>query len=132
MAKLTKGSTFKSFNVNNHVKKEPSLNVERSNMCMNCGNPFTAGYLNFCPAREVNCQICNYEGYFAKLFKSKTKRPSVNIVNDSVHTENCKYVQSEDSWSSKEEKCGVINAWNQSCQSDDDDYSVLSVRTKFN
>ena len=31
----------------------------------------------------------------------------------------------------KQETCGVINAWNENGQSDDDDYSVLSARTIY-
>ena len=31
MAKATNGSSFKPFHGNNHVKKEPSLNIKRSN-----------------------------------------------------------------------------------------------------
>ena len=33
----TIGATFKSFNNHNQIKREPSLNIERSNKC---GNPF--------------------------------------------------------------------------------------------
>ena len=41
---------YKNFNT---VKKEPSLNIEISNICMNCGNAFTKGYVNVCPAKEI-------------------------------------------------------------------------------
>ena len=37
----------------------------------------------------------------------------------------------EDSWSENQETCGVINAWNENSQSDDDGQSVLSVRTIY-
>ena len=33
----TNGTIFKSFNHHNQIKKEPSLNIERSNTCMKCG-----------------------------------------------------------------------------------------------
>ena len=40
------GPTFKSFNNHDQIKKEPSLNIERSNAYMKCGNSFTKGHLN--------------------------------------------------------------------------------------
>ena len=43
------GRVYKNFN---NVKKEPSLNIERSNTCMKCGNAFTKGHLNVCPAKK--------------------------------------------------------------------------------
>ena len=63
------------------------------------------------------------------LCKSKNKRSSVKVANDSVYTEKFKYVPFEDFGSKSQETCGVIKAWRENGQSDDDDYSVLSVRT---
>ena len=98
----TNGTTFKSFNNHNQIKKEPSLNIERSNTCMKCGNPFTKGHLNVCPAKDITCKNCYYKGHFAKLFKSSNKRPTVNTANDNyVITENCTYVSPESSWGRK-------------------------------
>ena len=52
----TNGTTFKSFSNHNHIKKEPSLSIERSNSCMKCGNTFTKGHLNVCPAKDIICK----------------------------------------------------------------------------
>ena len=96
----TNGPTFKSFNSHNQIKKEPSLNIERSNTCMKCGNPFTKGHLNVCPANNITCKNCNYKGHFAKLCKFRNKLPTVNTVSDNyVNTESCTYVPPESSWS---------------------------------
>ena len=129
---LTNRTTFKSFNNHNQIKKEPSLNLERSNSCMKCGNAFTKGLLNFCPAKDITCKNCNYKGHFARLCKSRNKRTIVNTVSDSyVNTENCTYAPPENSWAEDQESCDVINAWNEYGQIDDDDFSVLSVRTIY-
>ena len=128
----TNGTTFKSFSNHNHIKKEPSLNIESSNSCMKCGNTFTKGHLNVCPAKDITCKNCNYKGHFAKLCKSRNKRPTVNNVsNNFVNTENCTYTPPENSWMEEKESCDVINAWNEYGQSDADDFSVLSVRTIY-
>ena len=105
----TNGTTFKSFSNHNQIKKEPSLNIERSNSCMKCRNTFTKGNLNLCPAKDITCNNCNYKGHFAKLCKSRNKRPTDNYVN----TEWC------------------TRLGNEYGQSDDDDFSVLSVRTFY-
>ena len=76
----TIGTTFKSFNNYNQIKKEPSLNIERSNTCMKCGNPFTKGHLNVCPAKDLTFK--NYKSHIAKLCKSRNKGPTVNTVSD--------------------------------------------------
>ena len=108
---LTNGPTFKSFNSNNQIKKEPSLNIERSNACMKCRNSFTKEHLKVCPAKEAMCKNCNYKGHFAILCQSRNKRTSVKTVTDNhVNTENCIYVPPESSWSENQETCGVINA----------------------
>ena len=56
------GTTFKSFNNHNQIKKELSLNIERSNSCMKCGNTFTKGHLNVCPAKDITCKIVIIKG----------------------------------------------------------------------
>ena len=109
----TNGTTFKSFSNHNHIKKKPSLNIERSNSCMKCGNTFTKGHLNVCPAKEITCKNCNYKGHFAKLCKSRNKRPTVNTVSNYVNTENCTYTPPENSWMEEKESCEVINAWHE-------------------
>ena len=114
---LTNRTTFNFFNNHNQVKKEPSLNIERSNTCMKCGNAFTKGHVNVCPAKGITCKNFNYKGHFAKLCKSRNKRPTVNAVNDN-------YVNTENSWGENQESCDVINAWNKYGHSDDDDFSV--------
>ena len=119
----TNRTTFKSFNNHNQIKKGPSLNIESSNTCMKCGDPFTKGHLNVYPAKDITCKSCNYKGNFAKLCKSRNKRPTVNTVNDNyVNTENCTYVSPERSWGENQESFDVINTWNEYGQSDDDDF----------
>ena len=99
---------------------------------MKCGNTFTKGHLNVCPAKDIICKNCNFKGHFAKLCKSRNKRPTVNNVsNNFVNTENCTYTPLENSNMEERESCDVINAWNEYGQSDDDDFSVLSVRTIY-
>ena len=110
----TNGTTFKSFNNHNQIKKEPSLNIERSNTCMKCGYPFTKGHLNVCLAKDITCKNSNYKGHFAKLCKPRNKRSTVNTVNDNyVNTESCTYVSPESSWGENQESCDMINAWNE-------------------
>ena len=83
-------------------------------------------------AKDITCKNCNYKGHFAKLCKSRNKRPTVNTVSDNyVNTENCTYTPPENSWMEEKESCDVINAWNEYGQSDNDDFSVLSVRTIY-
>ena len=107
----TNGTIFISFNNCNQIKKEPSLNIERSNSCMKCGNVFTKGHLNVCPAKDITCKNCNYKGHFAKLCKSRNKRPTINTVSHNyVITENCKYAPPENSRVDDQESCDVINA----------------------
>ena len=92
MAKATNGPSSKSFNLNYKVKKEPSPKIEKKQHLYE-----NEKSLNVFPARDINCKNCNYKGHFAKLCKSKNKRPSVKLVNDSVTSEFSKYVPSEDS-----------------------------------
>ena len=128
----TNGLFFESFNNHNQIKKEPSFNIERSNACMKCGNPFTKGHLNVCPAKDITCKNCNYKGHFAKQCKSRNKRPTVyTVIDNYVNTENFTYASPESSWGENQESCNVINGWNEYGQSDDDDFSVLSVRTIY-
>ena len=63
-------------------KKEPSLNIERPNTYMKCGNVFTKELLNVCPAKEIGCNICKCKGHFGILSKFKGRRPVVNIVEE--------------------------------------------------
>ena len=60
---------------------------------------------------DITCKNCNYKGHFAKLCKSRNKRPTVNTVSDNyVNTENCTYAPLENSWAEDQESCDVINA----------------------
>ena len=47
---------------------------KKSNTCTNCGNAFTKGNLNVCPAKELICNICKNKGRFGRLCKSKGRR----------------------------------------------------------
>ena len=70
---------------------------------------------------------CNFKTTFVKLCKSKNKRSTVNTVNDSVRIENCTYVPPEFSCVKDQETVGVINALNESGQSDNDDCFVFRL-----
>ena len=82
----TTGSSCRVHKNFNNVKKEPSLKIEKSNTCMKCGNAFTKGHLNLCPAKESVCNICKYNGHFGRLFKSKGRKPAVNTVDETVNS----------------------------------------------
>ena len=64
----------------NFKKKEPSLNIERSNTCIKCGIAFTKGHLNVCPAKEIVCNICINKGLFERLCKLKRRKPAAYIL----------------------------------------------------
>ena len=82
--KLTNNFKFNGSTVHrphNHftVKREPTLNIERSNTCMKCGGTFSKGQLAVCPAKDTTCTSCKHEGHFTKFCKSCRK--NVNSVN---------------------------------------------------
>ena len=67
-------------------------------MYENVGIHLRKGHLDVCPPKDIACKNCNYKGHFAKLCKSRNKRPAVNNVNDNnVNTENCRCVPLESS-----------------------------------
>ena len=123
------GRVYKNFN---NVKKEPNLNIKRSNTCIKCGNAFTNGHLNVCPAKkEIICNICKYEGHFGRLCKSKGRKPAVNTVEEVVNSQNFPYSLEDPQARIEENFCGVINAWTEERISDNDDCSVLNIRTIY-
>ena len=122
------GRVYKNFN---NVKKEPSLNIERSNTCMKCGIAFTKGHLNVCPAKEIICNICKYKGNFGRLCKSKGRKSAVNTVEEVLNSQNCSYSPEDPQAKVEENFCGVINAWTEEGISDNEDYSVLNIRTIY-
>ena len=125
-------SSNKSFNHFN-VKREPTLNIKRTNTCMKCGGNFTKGHLAVCPAKDTTCTTCKYRGHFSRLCKSRRK--IVNIVDSQiVNNTDCNYPSEQPDVNidrANRECCGVINAWSESGQSDNDDYSVLNVTTIY-
>ena len=38
-----------------NVKREPTLNIEKSNTCMKCGGTFSKAHLAVCPAKDNTC-----------------------------------------------------------------------------
>ena len=58
---------------------------------MKCGNAFTKGHLNVCPAKKIVFNICKYKGHFGRLCNSKGRNPAVNIVDEAVNSQNCSY-----------------------------------------
>ena len=125
------GRSGRVYKIFNNVKKEPNLNIERSNTCMKCGNAFTKGHLNVCPAKEIICNICKYKRHFEKLCKSKGRKPAVNTVEEVVNSQNCSYSTEDPKARIEETFCGVINDWTEEGISDKDDYSVLNIRTIY-
>ena len=102
----TTGSSGRKTKNFNNVKKEPSLNIERSNTCMKCGNAFTKGHLNLRSAKEIFCKIYKYKGHFGRLCKSKGRKPAVNTVDETVISQNCSYSPEDLQARSKENFCG--------------------------
>ena len=94
---------------------------------MKCGNAFTKGHLNLCPAKEIICNISKYKGYFGILCKSKGRRPAVNNVNN----RNCSYSPENPQERIDVNFCCVINAWTEEGISSNDDYSVLNIKTIY-
>ena len=114
------------------VKREPALNIEKSNTCMMCGGTFSKGHLAICPAKDTTCTSCKYKGHFTRLCKSR--RRNVNIVNNQI-VDNADINPSDlpdvNTDHVNRECCGVIKAWSESGQSENDNYSVLNVTTIF-
>ena len=98
---------------------------------MKCGNAFTKVHLNVCPVKEIVCNNCKYKRHFGRLCKSKGRKPAVNIVDESVNSQNCSYSPEDLQARSEENFCGVINAWTEEGTSDNDDYFVLNIRTIY-
>ena len=114
------------------IKREPTLNIERSNTCMKCGGTFSKGYLAFCPAKDTPCTSCKYKGHFAKLCKFCHK--NVNILSNQIvdNTDFNPSDQPDVNLDHENTECwGVINAWSEPGQSKNDDYFLLNVTTIF-
>ena len=107
------------------------MNIERSNTCIKCGNAFTKGHLNVCQAKEIICNICKYKGHFGRLCKSKERKPAVNTVKESAKIQNGSYSPVDTQARIEEKFCGVIKAWTEEGISDNEDYSVLNIRTIY-
>ena len=124
-------SLNKPFNHFN-VRREPSLNVKRSNTCMKCAF-FSQGNLVVCPAKDTTCISCKYRVPFTRLCKSRYK--NVNKVDSPlIINTDCNYPSEQPDVNNdraNRDYCGVINAWSESGQSDNDDYSVINVPTIY-
>ena len=116
-----------------NVKREPTLNIERNNTCMKCGGTFSIGHLAVCPAKDTICTSCKYQGHFNRLCKSSRK--NLNIVDSQiVHNTDCNCPSEQPDVNNdrvNRECCIVIDAWSESGQSDNNDYSVLNVTTIY-
>ena len=126
------GSSVHKSHSDFNVKKEPTLNVEKSNNCMKCGGIFSKGHLAVCPAKDTTCTSCKNKGPFTRLCRSRRK--NVNIVNSQIVDKtdfNLSDIPDVNRDHVDRECCGVINAWSESGQSENDDYSVLNVTTIF-
>ena len=111
------------------VKREPTLNIEKSYTCMKCGGTFSKGHLAVCPAKNTTCTCCKYKGHFTRLCKSR--RRNVNLVNNQIVDDTDLNLPDVNTDHVHRECCGFINAWLESEQSENDDYSVLNVTTIF-
>ena len=100
---------------------------------MKCGGTFSKRHLAVRPAKDTPCTSCKYCGHFSRLCKSCRK--NVNTVDSQIvrNTDcNCPSEQPDvNNDPLTREGCGVINAWSESVQSDNDDYSVLNVTTIY-
>ena len=84
------------------------------------------------PANDTFCTSCKHKRHFTKLCKSHRK--NVSLVKTQI-VDNTDF----NSWDHPDvnsdhvnrEFCGVINAWSESIQSENDDYSVLKVTIIF-
>ena len=91
---------------------------------MKCGGTFSKGQPAVCPAKYTTCTSCKYKGHFTRLCKSR--RRNVNIVNNqNVDTDlNLSDFPDMNTDLVNIECCGVINAWSESGQSENDDYCI--------
>ena len=100
---------------------------------MKCGGNFTKGHLAVCPAKDTTCTTCKYWGHFTRLCKSRRK--NVKIVDSQiVNNTDCNYPSEQPDVNNdraNRECCGLIHAWSESGQSDNDDYSVSNVTTIY-
>ena len=100
---------------------------------MKCSGTFSKGHLAVCPTKDTICTSCKYRGHFTRLCKSRRK--NINIVDSQiVHNTDCNYPSEQPDVNNdpvNREGCGVINAWSESGQSNNDDYSVLNVKTIY-
>ena len=78
MKRANNDNSGRVYSIFNSVKKEPSLNVEKFNILLKCGNDFTKKHLNVCSAKEKLCSNRKYKEQFGSLCKSKGRRPVVN------------------------------------------------------
>ena len=99
---------------------------------MKCGGIFSKGHLAVCPAKDTTCTSCRYKGHFIRLCRSRRKK--VNIVSSQI-VDNTDINPSDTPDKNTDhvyrECCGLINAWSESGQSENDDYSGLNVITIF-
>ena len=99
---------------------------------MKCGGTFSKGHLAVCPAKDTTCTSWKYKGHFTRLCKSR--RRNLNILNNQIVDNtnlNPSDIPDVNTDHVNRECCGVINAWLESGQSENDDYSVLNVTTVF-
>ena len=100
---------------------------------MKCAGTFSKGHLALCPVRDTTCTSCKYRGHFTRLCQCRGK--NVNIVySQIVHNTGCNYPSEQpdvNNYRVNRECCGVINAWSESRQSDNDGYSVSNITTIY-
>ena len=114
------------------VKRELTPNIEKSNTCMKSGGTFSKGHLAVCPANDTTCTSCKYKVHFSSLCESRSR--NVNLVNNQIvdNTDlNPSDIPDVNTNHVNRECCGVINAWSESGQSENVDYSVLNITTIF-
>ena len=68
--KFNRSSVHKPHNHFN-VKREPTLNIERSNFCFKYGGTSSKGNLAVCPAKVTTCTSRKYKRHFIRLSSFK-------------------------------------------------------------
>ena len=91
MRRANNNNSGRVYNIFTTVRKEQSLHIEKSNFCKKCGNNFTKGELNVCPAKEIICNHCKNKGHFGRLCNLEGRRPVVHNVEDNINNQNCLY-----------------------------------------
>ena len=100
---------------------------------MKCGGSFSKGNMAICLAKGTTCTSCKFKGHLPNSVNHVGRR-NVNIVNTQI-IDNADFNPSDppniNMVHENRESCGIINAWSESDQSENDDYTVLNITLIF-